>query len=127
MAQAASIIKLLVRLLWATFGHLTPPALPDDTTLNEGYRIDIEVPVPSGKVSFSAEERRTEFIARIALSEEALAAGLIERVQEWVTAAKLELPKASMKKLDKNVRVAITEMNARGDFRLIDIVTLYKR
>ena len=84
MAVFAPIVRILVKLLETIFGHIdTSPNAPYEEALREGERPEIDVPVSSGKVNFAAEERRTEIIARLALSEEAITAGFLIQAREW--------------------------------------------
>ena len=121
MALFAAVFRTLVNLLNAQFGHIdTSPNAPHEEALREGERPEIDVPVFSGKMNFAAEERRTEIVLRLALSEEAITAGSLIQAQEWARKAKTEIPRI-FPKFEKRIRIAITEMKSSGDMEILEI------
>lgn len=121
MAVFATVFRTLVKLLNEIFGHIdTSPNAPYEEALREGERPEIDVPVSSGKVNFAAEERRTEIVARLALSEEAITAGFLIQTREWARRAKAEIPRV-FPKFEKRIRIAIAEKKSSGDIKILEI------
>ena len=121
MAVFAPIVRILVKLLETIFGHIdTSPNAIYEEALREGERPEIDVPVSSGKVNFAAEERRTEIIARLALSEEAITAGFLIQAREWAKRVKTEIPRI-VPKFEKRIRIAITEIKSSGDMKILEV------
>lgn len=124
MAVFATVFRTLIKLLNEIFGHIdTSPNAPYEEALREGERPEIDVPVSSGKVNFAAEERRTEIVLRLALSEEAITAGFLIQAREWARRAKAEIPRV-FPKFEKRIRIAITEKKSSGDVKILEIFTI---
>ncbi len=130
MAAVRDVLQLLIELLQSVFSQFpVPPLNPDKRTAEEiedDERFEVNIPVPSGKMSFAAEERRTEIVARLALSEEAVASGLSAKAREWADAAERTIPKR-FPKLEKHIKIAITEIRAKGDVLPLQILTIDAR
>lgn len=124
MAVFATVFRTLIKLLNEIFGHIdTSPNAPYEEALREGERPEIDVPVSSGKVNFAAEERRTEIVLRLALSEEAITAGFLIQAREWTRRAKAEIPRV-FPKFEKRIRIAITEKKSSGDVKILEILII---
>ena len=117
MAVMAQVFKTLHELLLSVFGQLSaPPLNPEKRAAEESKEkeeFEVEIPVSSGKMTFGAEERRTETIFRLALSEEAIAAGLLEKARAWADAAEQEI-RAKFPKLEKRVKIAVIKIHHNG-------------
>ncbi len=135
MAAFADILQILVELLLSAFGQFSVPPLNPDTRAAaesednerfEGERFEVDIPAVAGKMSFAAEERRTEIVTRLALSEEAIVAGLFAKAREWAETAECAIQK-KFPKFKKRIKIAITEIRANGDITALRILTIDAR
>ena len=117
MAIPRDLLQILVELLTPIFGQFpAPPLNPDKRATEKSTEkecFEVYIPVSSGKMTFAAEERPTETIFRLALSEETIAAGLFEKAHAWAEAAERKIPE-KFPKLEKGIKIIITEMRANG-------------
>ena len=138
MAVMAQMFETLLELLLSVFGQFpTPPHNPNKRATEENedgelFEAKVDIPVSSGKMSFAAEERliekkqRTEIVFRLALSEEAIAAGLFEKANAWAEAAERVI-RTKFPQLEKRIKIAITEIHPSGDVLPLHILTIDAR
>ena len=124
MTVFAAIFRTLVKMLNAKFGHIdtSPQAshekiLQDyEKALKNGEKLKveptIEVPVCSGKMTFSAQDRPNEIAVRLLLSEEAAVAGILDDANEWANGAEKEL-KRLFPKRTKPIRIFVNEEDSQ--------------
>ena len=124
MTVFTTVFRTLVKLLNTKFGHIdTSPQAPHEEVLQDyekalqnGEKLKVEptveVPVCSGKMTFSAQDRPNEIAVRLLLSEEATVAGILDDANEWADKAEKEL-KRLFPKLVKPIRILVIEEDSQ--------------
>lgn len=130
MAIPRDVLQILVELLTTTFGQFpAPPLNPNKRAAEESEEkehFEVEIPVSSGKMTFAAEERPTETIFRLALSEKAVKGGLLKKACKWAESAERSIPE-KLPKLEKRIKIAVTETHQSGEALRPHIFTIEAR
>lgn len=127
MAVFAAVFRTLVDLLNAQFGHIdTSPKAQHEEALRDGGNPEIEIPGCCGKMTLTAQERRSEIVVRLLLSEEAAAGGLLGEAERWADRAQEELER-SFPKLEKSIRIFVNEEDAQKTMHIRKTVIARKR